>query len=220
MDPSQSVADPSQSVSSLSKVLRIRHNKRRSFFFLENFREGRCGGEVGGGGGGVYGASDATILLCICCFVWGRGSGYLDCAAVGTGEAPAAPREDDAADRRVLRTEGLRAIVWDCCLWDRRLASSGLSFGLSFMNRLRNVLPLNAQSDSSTIRFTLGTHAFGKFSCINISRGRIRYSASAFPSGCTLSSIGTGAFHWIPDASWLYIRRQNIAYPYIEIHVT
>eukprot|EP00629_Pelagomonadales_sp_RCC1024_P006594 CAMPEP_0119261670 /NCGR_PEP_ID=MMETSP1329-20130426/1654_1 /TAXON_ID=114041 /ORGANISM="Genus nov. species nov., Strain RCC1024" /LENGTH=239 /DNA_ID=CAMNT_0007261249 /DNA_START=188 /DNA_END=903 /DNA_ORIENTATION=- len=38
-------------------------------------------------GGGAYGPGDATGLLCVCCFVWGHGSGYLDCAAVGTGVA-------------------------------------------------------------------------------------------------------------------------------------
>lgn len=43
----------------------------------------------------TWGSAYAIELLCACCFVWGHGSGYLDCAAVGSGVA-AFPRRRGA----------------------------------------------------------------------------------------------------------------------------
>ena len=43
----------------------------------------------------TWGSTYAIELLCACCFVWGHGSGYLDCAAVGSGVA-AFPRRRGA----------------------------------------------------------------------------------------------------------------------------
>ncbi|KAH8061122.1 hypothetical protein JL722_4419 [Aureococcus anophagefferens] len=45
--------------------------------------------------GAALGPALAAPLLCVCCFVWGHGSGYLDVAAIGTGVA-AFPRQRGA----------------------------------------------------------------------------------------------------------------------------
>jgi len=66
-------------------------------------------------GGGAYGPGDATGLLCVCCFVWGHGSGYLDCAAVGADAARTRGRGDSTADALARRGAGdrvLQARAW------------------------------------------------------------------------------------------------------------
>jgi len=69
-------------------------------------------------GGGVFGPGDATGLLCVCCFIWGHGSGYLDCAAIGTGVA-SFPRRRGAVVGLLKSLYGLASsmVVLLCAYW-------------------------------------------------------------------------------------------------------